>query len=127
MAASSGDAQKWRAWQARFARYRSSGLSVSRFCQQDGVSTNTFYYWAKRLRLPPAPARCKRAIPPRRALATARTAPHLQPAVVRFCWKTGMEVWVPADCLEAIRSLADCFTKAGEHRGGSFQEVVVRA
>ena len=47
--------------------------------------------------------------------------------MVRFCWKTGMEVWVPADCLEAIRSLADCFAKAGERRGGSFQEVVVRA
>ena len=51
---SSGDAQKRRAWEARLARYRASGLSVARFCEQERVSTNTFYYWAKRLRTAPA-------------------------------------------------------------------------
>ena len=44
-----------------------------------------------------------------------------------FRWKTGMEVWVPTECLEVIRCLADCFAEAGEQRGGAFQEVVVRA
>ncbi len=125
----SGDAEKRRAWQARFARYRSSGLSVARFCERERVSTNNFYYWAKRLRPASAtvPPRSEQALPAGRASATPTTARHGQQAVVRFRWKTGMEVWVPADCLEAIRCLANCFAKACEQRGGAFQEVVVRA
>ena len=31
----SGDAQKRRAWETRFARYRAGGLSVARFCGQE--------------------------------------------------------------------------------------------
>ena len=39
---SSGDAQKRRAWEVRFGRFRASGLTVARFCEQEGVSANTF-------------------------------------------------------------------------------------
>jgi hypothetical protein len=38
-----------------------------------------------------------------------------------------MEVRVPAECLGAIRCLGECFATAGNHGGGAFQEVVVRA
>ena len=48
--ASSGDLEKRQAWVARFARYRASGLSVARFCKEERLSANTFFYWAKRLR-----------------------------------------------------------------------------
>jgi transposase-like protein len=126
---SSGDAQKRQAWKARFASYRSSGLSVARFCEQEGVSTHTFYYWAKRLRMAAtaAPSRVNRAFPPRDASATATTDGNRRGAMVRFRWKTGVEVSVPADCLEAIRCLAECLAKAGDHRSEAFQEVVVKA
>ena len=43
------DAQKRRAWEVRFGRFRASGLTVARFCEQERVSTHTFYYWAKRV------------------------------------------------------------------------------
>jgi hypothetical protein len=45
---------------------------------------------------------------------------------VRFCWNAGVEVWVPADCLEAIRCLAECLAKTGGRRAEAFQEVVVK-
>ena len=36
-------------WQQRLARFQTAGLSVIRFCQQEGVSTATFYRWRKML------------------------------------------------------------------------------
>ena len=126
---SSGDAQKGQAWKARFARYRSSGLSVAAFCQLERVSTNTFYYWAKRLRTASAPAlpRAGRGFPPRDASATPTTDSNTRGAMVRFRWKTGVEVSVPADYLEVIRCLAECLAKAGDRRSEAFREVVVKA
>ena len=47
--------------------------------------------------------------------------------MVRFRWRSGTEVVVPADCLEAIRCLAECLAEAGDYRGEAFQEVVVKA
>jgi hypothetical protein len=46
--------------------------------------------------------------------------------MVRFYGTTGVEVLVPADCLEAIRCLGECLARAGEHRSEAFQEVVVK-
>ena len=126
---SSGDVQKRRAWEARFARYRASGLSVARFCKQERVSTNTFYYWAKRLRTASAMAslRADQTIPRRHASVATPTGSNTRGPVVRFRWKTGTEVRVPADCLEVIRCLAECLAASGGHRGEAFQEVVVKA
>jgi hypothetical protein len=125
---SSGDVQKRRAWEARFARYRASGLSVARFCHQEGVPANRFYYWAKRLRVAGTvvPSRVDEARPLRHASATAPAGSNTRERVVRFRWKTGTEVRVPADCLEVIRCLAECLARRGEHPGEAFQEVVVK-
>ena len=123
--ASSGDSEKRQAWAARFARHQASGLSVARFCKQERVSANTFYYWAKRLRRPSAwPVR---TVPPRQAAAKPTADDSTRGAVVRFRWKSGTEVIVPADCLETIRCLAECLAEAGGHRSKVFQEVVVKA
>ncbi len=124
---SSGDVRKRQAWQARLARYRSSGLSVSQFCEQEQVSTNTFYYWAKRLKT--TSARTSAAHPASlrtRRSATPATDGNAQGAAVRFRCSSGTEVWVPADCLGAIRCLAECLASAGD-RCGEFQEVIVKA
>ncbi len=126
--ASSGDARKRQGWQARFARYRSSGLSVSRFCEHERVSTNTFYYWAKRLKATSARASSvgQAALPTCQPLMPTMDG-KLPGAAVRFRWKTGTEVWVPAECLEAIRCLAECLGSAGDRHGEAFQEVIVKA
>jgi hypothetical protein len=47
--------------------------------------------------------------------------------VVRFRWKGGTEVVVPAGSLGAIRCLAECLGQAGGRRGEAFQEVVVKS
>ena len=126
---SSGDAQKRRAWKARLARYRSSGLSVAGFCKQESVSTNSFYYWAKQLRTAAAQAasRADRACRLRGVRTTPTTDGNARGATVRFRWNAGVEVLVPADCLEAIRCLAKCLAEVGDRRDEAFQEVVVKA
>jgi hypothetical protein len=122
--ANAGGADKRRVWEARFGRYRASGLSVTRFCKQERVAANTFYYWAKRLRAASAPSWSVPVVPSRQA-ATKPAAGSTREAVVRFRWKSGTEVVVPADCLETIRCLAECLAEAGGRE--AFQEVVVKA
>jgi len=124
---SSGDMQKRRAWAARLARHRASGLSVKGFCKRERVSPNTFYYWAKRLRTASAPAWAVGAMRPRHASATFTSDSSEREAVVRFRWKSGTEVLVPAACIDVIHCLAKCLAEAGDHCGEAFQEVVVKA
>lgn len=134
--ASLGDSEKRQVWTTRFARYQASGLSVARFCEQERVSVNTFYRWAKLVGSNSAKPSTLISKPPRRG------CPPLKPAivagmiaqggVVRFCWnvgmgKVGVEVSVPADCLEAIRCLAECLQRARPECSDAFQEVVVRS
>ena len=123
----SGKAEKRQVWQARLARYRSSGVSVARFCEQERVSTNTFYYWATRLKAPTTGlSSSSRASLPTGLSATRTADRNAQAAAVRFRWKTGTEVLVPANCLSAIRCLAECAMSFGDCRGERFQEVVVK-
>jgi transposase len=37
-------------WHERMAAQERSGLSVRRFCQQQGIAEHRLYYWRKRLR-----------------------------------------------------------------------------
>jgi hypothetical protein len=129
--ASLGDSEKRQAWTARFARYQASGLSVARFCAQERVSVNTFYRWAKLVGSNSARPSTSTGKPPQRgrlcvqpAAAAGRIA---QSAVVRFSWNAGVEVSVPADCLEVIRCLAECLQRTRPECSDAFQEVVVRS
>ena len=36
-------------WRQALARQRKSGLSIRRFCEQEGLATATFYLWRRRL------------------------------------------------------------------------------
>jgi len=126
------DIQKRRAWEVRFGRFRASGLTVARFCEQERVSTHTFYYWAKRVGLNSArPSTSAAANPPRRSrpsVKPAATAGRIaNAALVRFSWNAGVEVSVPADCLSAIRCLAECLQHPHTERPDAFQELVVRS
>jgi hypothetical protein len=57
--------------------------------------------------------------------ATARGIPNA--ALVRFSWNAGVEVSVPADCLDAIRCLAECLQRTWAEHADAFQELVVRS
>jgi hypothetical protein len=54
-----------RRWQQRLHRFRTSGLTVADFCEQEGISTASFYAWRRRFGVSPAP--------------TAADAPRLVP------------------------------------------------
>lgn len=41
--------RKLEQWRSRMQRFRASGLSVTRFCEQEQVSMPSFYLWRKRL------------------------------------------------------------------------------
>jgi transposase-like protein len=36
-------------WRELLGDQRSSGMSVKEWCESEGISTNTYYYWRKRL------------------------------------------------------------------------------
>jgi hypothetical protein len=126
------DVEKRRAWEVRFERFRASGLSVGRFCEQERVSVNTFHYWAKRVgansarRSTSAAGNAPRQSRPsvKRAAAAGGIA---NAALVRFSWKAGVEVSVPADCLGVIRCLVECLQHTRAERPEAFQELVVRS
>ena len=125
------DVQKRRTWEMRLGRFRASGLTVARFCEQEGVSPHTFFYWSKRVAITSAgtSARSSKASPVRQVGKQVPTVGgNSNAAVVRFSWNA-VEVSVPAECLEAIRCLAECFHSqhAQTERGDAFQEVVVRS
>lgn len=127
--ASRQDVQKRQAWEMRLRQFRTSDLTVARFCQQEGVSAHTFYYWAKRVgssSVSESSAQTdgvSRRVRQSEKHATA-TGRESNVALVRFRWGASGEVSVPADCLEAIRCLAESLPAQRERRD-AFQEVVV--
>ena len=46
---SCGQLKKEDLWRSRLRRFQSSGMSVTRFCEAEGVSAPSFYQWRKRL------------------------------------------------------------------------------
>ena len=43
------DPRKSLAWQRRLQQFTASGMTVSKFCDREGVSVATFHYWRQRL------------------------------------------------------------------------------
>jgi hypothetical protein len=125
------DVQRRRQWEQRLERHRTSGLTVGRFCVDERVSVNTFYYWAKRLGASrkPRTAPTEKTAEGRRPSVRQAAAPDLgataNSAMVRFRLNAAVEVWVPADCLEVIRCLANCVQHSPPNLGGAFHELVV--
>lgn len=126
------DVQKRRQWEQRLGRHRASGLTVGRFCADENVSVNTFYYWAKRLggpsrkpRIAPAAKTSEGRRPPVQQAAAPELPRAANAAVVRFRLNAAVEVSVPADCLEVIRCLANCVQHSQLERNAAFHEVVV--
>ena len=110
-------------WQGRFERYRASGLTIGRFCAEEGVSLNTFYYWSKRV----GPhVDVNSTVRPTRTTAARPMSDSVAPtSMVRFRLSAAVEVMVPAHCLDAIRCLADSAHQPRSESAGAFHEVVV--
>ena len=126
------DVQKRQVWEVRLGRFRAGGLTVARFCEQERVPVHSFYYWSRRigapLKTPPARHAGRKpggwlTLPQQAGTDGLRPA-----AVVRFVWHAAtVEVSVPAECLDAIRCLAECLPDARWKQADAFREVVVRS
>jgi hypothetical protein len=129
------DVGKRRKWEERFERFRASGLTVARFCASEAVSEHTFYYWAKRIGRRSTTARSMAArsavrdgtsqrqrelVRRRRVSAATANSP-----LVHFRLNAGIEVSVPADCLDVIRCLVNSVQSPRAERSDAFHEVVV--
>lgn len=122
------DVQKHQQWRERLERFESRSVSVAQFCRDEGVTQHVFYYWAKRLRgsanqrgngmahstRSPASktnelARSTKRRPTQTAAEDQRGANPSDSldAIVHFTWESGLQVSVPADCLQAIRCVLE--------------------
>ena len=139
--ASRENEQKRSEWAERLTRHRASGLTVARFCAQERVSVNTFYYWSRRVGAGAASSAAQRAqvstFPDvvssgTRALGKRGPQPRTESATigarngeVRFLIDAAVEVTVPAECLDAIRCLVECLARHRVRRDAAFHEIVV--
>lgn len=125
------DPRKLIDWHARLARYRSSGLTVARFCKQEKITVASFYYWTKRseqlrLKLADGEVASDNAVDAGRS----ELANDMAADVVQFWFNDGLRVVLPARCLDAIRCLLDWSRDGGASacatsQRGQFKQVVV--
>jgi len=120
------DQGKRREWVKRFERFRASGTTVAHFCGHERVNVKTFYYWSKRVGSAVAleqrhTAGEKFRQTPASNGAGARhhgdgraNAKAAAEGLVRFRFG-GVEVDVPAGCLDVIRCLAECAGRSAAH------------
>ena len=106
---------KSREWQARFDRYRVSGMTVANFCRRERVSVAMFYYWRREVG----------GMGPARALP----ADHVDFTPVRLVGSSNVQVHLPGgtrleiplvDCAafeRALQTLVAADARQGEDRG----------
>jgi hypothetical protein len=136
------DQGKRREWVKRFERFRASGTTVAHFCGHERINVKTFYYWSKRVGSA-ADLEQRRAVgeefrktPASNGAGTQHhgdgraNAKAAAEGLIRFRFG-GVEVDVPADCLDVIRCLAESAGRSAAQVARStptgFHEVVLGA
>ena len=100
------DEEKRSAWRERFERFGTLEMTVQRFCELEGVSVPTFYYWKKRVE----EESCEES-----AFKTVLVAPPshavLESSSVTIRFVNGTQLDVPASrsdlVLSIVRQLGD--------------------
>jgi len=102
-----GSSSKRVEWRKRLGQYRGSGLTVAGFCEQEGISTASFYAWRKRLRAPRKAGKDGRP-----GFASVRLTPPGTPMSIHL--PGGVRVEVPTENLEAVRAVVgEVLARAG--------------
>jgi transposase len=90
------------AWRARLVAQKQSGVSVKQFCEQQGLTEQSFYYWRKRLQ---APTSMRFALVETRQGAAEHTALELVLTTgERLRIGTGVDARTLQQVLEALRA-----------------------
>lgn len=93
-------------WQERIAEQERSGMSVKKFCNEQGLAEHQFYYWRKRLRSRQQPVRfalLERGATPSAAAANAELELVLVTSE-RLRIGTGVDATTLHTVLEALRT-----------------------
>ncbi len=89
-------------WRRRVRRFGRSGLTVVRFCEEEGLSTASFYRWRKRLSNErPIVDDARRMETP--AFQSVRVTPAHAP--MSICLPGGVRAEVPMENLDAVRAV----------------------
>ena len=120
--ARSSDSGKAVAWRRRVRRFERSGLTVARFCLQEGISKASFYRW--RNKLAGRPTQGGDQTPAFQAVRVATCIPTETgtDAPVSIQLPGGVRVEVPTENLDAIRAVLGELLRANatrEHGGSS--------
>jgi hypothetical protein len=88
-------------WQQRLQRFRNSGLTVTAFCDREGISAASFYVWRRRLQAEPnSPAADAPRLVPVRVVLPPASAP------VELVLPAGLVLRLPPDTdLDWLRRL----------------------
>ena len=86
----SSQASRREFWQQVVAQQRTSGLSINRFCAQEGLATATFYLWKRRLEQGPGG---RGAAPASVGFTPVRVEPEVAPLAA----PGGIEILLPHD------------------------------
>jgi len=101
------DSGKAVAWRRRVRRFGRSGLTVVRFCEEEGVSAASFYRWRKRLSNERPIVNDARPAKSAAHAATAFRAVRVTPAdaPMSICLPGDIRVEVPMENLDAVRAV----------------------
>ena len=112
------DSSKVVAWRRRMGRFGRSGMTVLLFCEEEGVSTASFYRWRKRLgdRQAATPTNGVEETP---VFQAVRVTGAETPILIQL--PGGVRLEVPAENLDAVGALISELLRADAtlDRGGS--------
>ena len=100
-------------WRRRLERFQMAGLSVARFCRQEGVSVPSFYQWRKRL----AQVALTKKQEPGPAEPAAFLPVTLRASSVEVRLPNGVRVQLPAGDDEALRVAIDAAGRLPRGKG----------
>lgn len=102
--------QKRLEWRNRFRRFDRSKLTVTEFCQREGVSTPSFYHWRQKL-TDPSPD------DPGRAHFVPVQVPT--PTALQVDFPNRVRLTIPGSDQELIRMSIDAIAQARTRQGGA--------
>lgn len=88
------------AWRRRVRRFERAGMTVERFCEEEGVSASTFYRWRKKLAGRRTPIRDGNHAT---VFQAVRVTPADTPLAIQL--PGGVRVEVPTANLDAVRAV----------------------
>ena len=93
--AKKADTDQQQFWQMVLETFKSSGLSVRQFCQQEGLSEASFYSWRKRLSNPQKSGVSKGRPEPEQFIQVSM--PTAKPGALELVLASGHTLRIPCD------------------------------